>query len=83
MLLQFMEGLVPPPVVDGRFQLEDKSNNAEGPNSNVKRPAPKAGGCRVEGFVRVKKVQSLRCFLLYLGNQSFPFFDVFFSFLYG
>lgn len=54
-----MEGLVPPPVVDGRFQLEDKSNNAEGPNSNVKRPAPKAGGCRVEGFVRVKKVQSV------------------------
>jgi hypothetical protein len=73
-----MEGLVPPPVVDGRFQLEDKSNNAEGPNSNVKRPALKAGGCRVEGFVRVKKVQSLRCYFLYLNNQLFPIFYVFY-----
>jgi hypothetical protein len=68
-----MDGLVPPPVVDGRFQLEDKSNNAEGPNSNVKRPAPKAGGCRLEGFVRVKKVQTLPCYFLNLNNQLFPF----------
>jgi hypothetical protein len=54
-----MVDLVPPAVVDGKFQLEDKSNTTGGADSTVKRPAPKAGGCRVEGFVRVKKVHTL------------------------
>jgi hypothetical protein len=36
--------------------LEDKSNKTADP---AKRPAPKAGGCRVEGFVRVKRVYEL------------------------
>ena len=35
-----------------RLALEDKSDKTKDP----KRPAPSAGGCRVEGFVRVKKV---------------------------
>lgn len=52
-----MVELLPPPVVDGRFALEDKSNNTDSHNSTVKRPAPRAGGCRIEGFVRVKKVK--------------------------
>lgn len=49
-----MVELVPPATVDGKFQLEDKSSITV--NATIKRPAPKAGGCRVEGFVRVKKV---------------------------
>lgn len=36
--------------------LEDKSNATE----NAKRPAPSTGGCRVEGYVRVKKVNFQR-----------------------
>ncbi len=51
---QFMMGLVPAPVVDGKSAIEDKSNNTDG---TVKRPAPRAGGCRIEGFVKVKKVR--------------------------
>lgn len=51
-----MVELVPPAVVDGKLQLEDKSGAA---NSTTKRPAPKTGGCRIEGFVRVKKVSFL------------------------
>jgi len=57
-----MVDLVPPAVVDGKFQLEDKSSNTGSANSATKRPAPKAGGCRIEGFVRVKKVSFLVLF---------------------
>lgn len=39
--------------------LEDKSNKTVDP---AKRPAPLTSGCRIEGFVRVKKVNELlRC----------------------
>jgi hypothetical protein len=36
--------------------LEDKSNKTVDP---AKRPAPMASGCRIEGFVRVKRVNEL------------------------
>lgn len=36
--------------------LEDKSNKTVDP---AKRPAPMAGGCRIEGFVRVKRVNDV------------------------
>ncbi|RYR21282.1 hypothetical protein Ahy_B03g066575 isoform B [Arachis hypogaea] len=46
-----MESLVESlPKESQKLALEDKSNVAE------KRPAPSAGGCRIEGYVRVKKV---------------------------
>lgn len=50
-----MEGLVAHIPREGsqKLALEDKSKN---PAENIKRPAPKAGGCRIEGYVRVKKV---------------------------
>ncbi|XP_027348686.1 protein disulfide-isomerase 5-4-like isoform X2 [Abrus precatorius] len=52
-LVKFMENLVASlPTESQKLALEDKSNAAE----NTKRPAPSAGGCRVEGYVRVKKV---------------------------
>ncbi|BAT89920.1 Protein disulfide-isomerase [Vigna angularis] len=53
-LVQFMESLVAslPTASQKPAALEDKSNAAE----NAKRPAPSAGGCRIEGYVRVKKV---------------------------
>ncbi|KAG4980439.1 hypothetical protein JHK84_034021 [Glycine max] len=52
-LVKFMEDLVTSlPTESQKLALEDKSNAAD----NAKRPAPSAGGCRVEGYVRVKKV---------------------------
>lgn len=47
-----MEGLVAPiPLESQKLSLGD-NNGTE----NVKRPAPLTGGCRIEGYVRVKKV---------------------------
>ncbi|KAL6530948.1 Protein disulfide-isomerase 5-4 [Orobanche hederae] len=52
-LVKTMESLVESlPTGSQHLALEDKSNGTE----NVKRLAPSTGGCRVEGFVRVKKV---------------------------
>ena len=47
------------PTESQKLALEDKSYVAK----NAKRPAPSAGGCRIEGYVRVKKVcdHELRC----------------------
>jgi hypothetical protein len=36
--------------------LDDKSNKTV---DHTKHPAPMAGGCRIEGFVRVKRVNGL------------------------
>lgn len=49
-LVTTMENLVASIALESqRLALEDKSDDA-------KRPAPVTGGCRIEGFVRVKKV---------------------------
>jgi len=64
-----MAELVPPAVVDGKFQLEDKSSNTGAANSTTKRPAPKAGGCRIEGCVKVKKVSFLVRFFHQLASM--------------
>ncbi|KAL2652902.1 hypothetical protein R1flu_021030 [Riccia fluitans] len=52
-LVTFAEKLVEATTDTGTPALEDKSAVD---NSTVKRPAPKSGGCRVEGFALVKKV---------------------------
>ncbi|KAJ0105112.1 hypothetical protein Patl1_18512 [Pistacia atlantica] len=56
-LLETMEELVAfiPREGSQKLALEDKSKNSA---ENAKRPAPKAGGCRIEGYVRVKKGNS-------------------------
>ncbi|KAK7290826.1 hypothetical protein RIF29_05549 [Crotalaria pallida] len=52
-LVKTMENLVASlPSESQKLALEDKSNVTE----HTKRPAPSAGGCRIEGHVRVKKV---------------------------
>ncbi|XP_004487592.1 protein disulfide-isomerase 5-4 isoform X2 [Cicer arietinum] len=52
-LVKTMENLVASlPAEAQKLALDDKSNVTE----NAKRPAPSAGGCRIEGYVRVKKV---------------------------
>ncbi|KAK9155818.1 hypothetical protein Sjap_003298 [Stephania japonica] len=53
-LVKAMEALIAPlPLESHRLALDNKSVNA---TDNAKRPAPLTGGCRIEGFVRVKKV---------------------------
>lgn len=51
-LVKFAEGLVAP-IPQHRSLAENKTANAA---DHVKRPAPLTGGCRIEGFVRAKKV---------------------------
>ena len=56
-LPQAMEDLVAPITLESQqLALENKTGNVAG---NAKGPAPSAGGCRIEGFVRVKKVKFL------------------------
>ncbi|KAH1218561.1 Protein disulfide-isomerase 5-4 [Glycine max] len=52
-LVKTMENLVASlPSESQKLPLEDKSDVAK----NTERPAPSTGGCRIDGYVRVKKV---------------------------
>lgn len=63
-----MEDLVAPiPVESQKLALEGKSQNT---TQSVKGPAPLTGGCRIEGYVRVKKVN----FISYILNVDINFF---------
>lgn len=58
-----METLVAPvPRESHKLALEDKSNKSV---DTAKRPAPLTSGCRIEGFVRVKKVNNLLSLLIW------------------
>ncbi|KAL4201667.1 hypothetical protein AMTRI_Chr02g259750 [Amborella trichopoda] len=66
---QTMESLVAPiPLESHKLALEDKSNRT---SDSVKRPAPLTGGCRIEGFVRVKKVPGNLVISAHSGAHSF------------
>lgn len=52
-----METLVAPVPMESHNHAVD--NNYSDVTKTMKRPAPLAGGCRIEGFVRVKKVISI------------------------
>lgn len=53
-LVNTMENLVAPIALESPIlSLEDKSGKTA---ESAKRPAPREAGCRIEGFVRVKKV---------------------------
>uniref|UniRef100_A0A0D6QXY4 Thioredoxin domain-containing protein n=1 Tax=Araucaria cunninghamii TaxID=56994 RepID=A0A0D6QXY4_ARACU len=66
-LVAAMEALVAPLPVERKLALEDKS----GSTNETKRPAPKTGACRVEGFVRVKKVPGNLIISARSGSHSF------------
>ncbi|EPS61947.1 hypothetical protein M569_12845, partial [Genlisea aurea] len=53
-LVKAMEDLVAPISFQSQNSSGGASDNMK--NAMKKRPAPSAGGCRIEGFVRVKKV---------------------------
>ncbi|CAN6452193.1 unnamed protein product [Victoria cruziana] len=68
-LVQAMEALVSSiPKESNKLALEDRSN---GTITAVKRPAPSAAGCRIEGFVRVKKVPGNLVISAHSGAHSF------------
>ncbi|WOL15134.1 protein disulfide isomerase-like 5-4 [Canna indica] len=67
-LVAAMETLVAPVPRDShKLELEDKSNHSE----TAKRPAPLTSGCRIEGFVRVKKVPGNLVISAHSGAHSF------------
>ncbi|KAM4092509.1 hypothetical protein ACB094_06G044900 [Castanea mollissima] len=67
-LVKTMEDLVAPiPVESHKMALDDKSNMTQ----NTKRPAPSTGGCRIEGYVRVKKAPGNLIFSARSGAHSF------------
>ncbi|KAG6756580.1 hypothetical protein POTOM_040011 [Populus tomentosa] len=68
-LVKTMEALVAPIAMESQRQaLEHKPENA---TQHVKRPAPSAGGCRIEGYVRVKKVPGNLMISALSGAHSF------------
>ncbi|KAK1279697.1 Protein disulfide isomerase-like 5-4 [Acorus gramineus] len=60
--------VAPVPKEHQKLALEDKSNQTE---VISKRPAPLTGGCRIEGFVRVKKVPGNLIITARSGSHSF------------
>uniref|UniRef100_A0A5B7BQL9 Thioredoxin domain-containing protein n=1 Tax=Davidia involucrata TaxID=16924 RepID=A0A5B7BQL9_DAVIN len=68
-LVATMESLVAPiPLESQRLALENKSGTL---TNDTKRPAPLTGGCRIEGFVRVKKVPGNLVISAHSGAHSF------------
>ncbi|CAL9041429.1 unnamed protein product [Musa banksii] len=68
-LVAAMETLVAPvPRESHKLALEDKSNKSV---DTAKRPAPLTSGCRIEGFVRVKKVPGNLVISAHSGAHSF------------
>ncbi|XP_048336437.1 protein disulfide-isomerase 5-3 isoform X3 [Ziziphus jujuba] len=68
-LVKTMEELVAPiPVESHKPSLEGKVENT---TESAKRPAPKTGGCRIEGYVRVKKVPGNLIISAHSGSHSF------------
>ncbi|XP_076918511.1 protein disulfide isomerase-like 5-4 [Bidens hawaiensis] len=68
-LVKTMEELVAPIALDSpNLSLEDKSGTT---TENPKRPAPHEAGCRIEGFVRVKKVPGNLVISAHSGAHSF------------
>ncbi|XP_074302449.1 protein disulfide-isomerase 5-4-like isoform X2 [Silene latifolia] len=68
-LVKFLESLLTSiPLENQHPALEDKSDNK---TQTIKRPAPPSGGCRIEGFVRVKKVPGNLVVSARSGSHSF------------
>lgn len=68
-LVKTMETLVASiPRESHKLALEDKSGNR---SETAKRPAPSTGGCRIEGYVRVKKVPGDLVISAHSGAHSF------------
>ncbi|KAL5972741.1 Protein disulfide-isomerase 5-4 [Asimina triloba] len=68
-LVTTMEGLVSPiPLETDKHESEINGTDMA---AAAKRPAPSAGGCRVEGFVRVKKVPGNLVISAHSGAHSF------------
>ncbi|KAM5585724.1 protein disulfide-isomerase 5-3 [Rosa sericea] len=66
-LVKTMEALVAPIPLESEKLALGGNNETE----NAKRPAPLTGGCRIEGYVRVKKVPGNLIISAHSGTHSF------------
>ncbi|XP_062018188.1 protein disulfide-isomerase 5-3-like [Rosa rugosa] len=66
-LVKTMEALVAPIPLESQKLALGGNNETE----NAKRPAPLTGGCRIEGYVRVKKVPGSLIISAHSGTHSF------------
>ncbi|XP_024160165.1 protein disulfide-isomerase 5-3 [Rosa chinensis] len=66
-LVKTMEALVAPIPLESQKLALGGNNETE----NAKRPAPLTGGCRIEGYVRVKKVPGNLIISAHSGTHSF------------
>ncbi|XP_050367379.1 protein disulfide-isomerase 5-3-like isoform X2 [Argentina anserina] len=66
-LVKTMETLVAPIPLESEKLALGGSNETD----NAKRPAPSSGGCRIEGYVRVKKVPGNLVISAHSGTHSF------------
>ncbi|EPS63482.1 hypothetical protein M569_11301, partial [Genlisea aurea] len=55
-LVKTMEELVAPVSLQSHVSSDEEASSKVAKENGTKRPAPRAGGCRIDGFVRVKKV---------------------------
>ncbi|GAV61123.1 COPIIcoated_ERV domain-containing protein [Cephalotus follicularis] len=68
-LVKTMEGLIAPiPLESQKLALENESDNK---TDIAKRPVPRTGGCRIEGYLRVKKVPGNLIISARSGTHSF------------
>ncbi|XP_056163976.1 protein disulfide-isomerase 5-3-like isoform X1 [Syzygium oleosum] len=66
-LVKMMEQLIAPIPVESEKHASSTDNSTD----KIKRPAPSSGGCRIEGFVRVKKVPGSLIISARSGAHSF------------
>eukprot|EP00850_Spirogloea_muscicola_P008758 SM000047S16897 [mRNA] locus=s47:664276:669297:+ [translate_table: standard] len=71
-LVEFAESLVPEAVLgeDGNIEMEHNHEKSL-PHAHLRRKAPSSGGCKIEGFVLVKKVPGNLMVSASSGSHSF------------
>eukprot|EP00850_Spirogloea_muscicola_P010995 SM000066S20470 [mRNA] locus=s66:561351:566363:+ [translate_table: standard] len=71
-LVEFAESLVPEAVLgeDGNIEMEHDHEKSL-PHAHLRRKAPSSGGCKIEGFVLVKKVPGNLMVSASSGSHSF------------
>ncbi|KAG9454127.1 hypothetical protein H6P81_007031 [Aristolochia fimbriata] len=70
-LVSAMQALVAPVPMETHEVLRENNNSSSQTPGTSKRPAPLAAGCRIEGFVRVKKVPGNLVITAHSGAHSF------------
>ncbi|XP_068668367.1 protein disulfide isomerase-like 5-4 [Aristolochia californica] len=70
-LVSAMQALVAPVPLETHNVVQENNNSSGQTAETAKRPAPLTSGCRIEGFVRVKKVPGTLVITAHSGAHSF------------